>query len=387
MKTNSPASLGHERVLCVLSGEQWGDYDDELTGLAPEGVELVVQTDPDEALEQVARMTPRLVLVGMDLGAIEGLEFLAMFTSRYPDLGAKLVVLPDRGDPFPPMLQSLDPKTGKSSTEEIDLPRIGELLSELAPKKEVEKPAPKAPAPKAPAPKAPAPKAPAPKAQAATPAPPVAQKAPAARTEASKAKFRRRPPIPREEEDAPSSMEERPLSAERPAAQPAAPAPAPVEQPAPSPAPISTPAEPPPARSASPSIADLIEEEVAHAGPTPDGSSPAAESIDEALMGEAASAEPIAAEPSPAAEASPPAESLPETPQPETSPDTEAPTSPWVGEPPSRVSRPGLSGATKALLVAAGVGAIVGIVYLATSMGGPESDAGSHAPASSAGAP
>jgi len=41
--------------------------------------------------------------------------------------------LPNKGDPFPPMLQRRDPKTGRSTTEEIDNAAIAAMLGSLAP--------------------------------------------------------------------------------------------------------------------------------------------------------------------------------------------------------------------------------------------------------------
>jgi len=376
---HSPASSGKQRVLCVLSGEQWGDYEEELTGLARPGVDLVVQTDPEEALNQVERLEPGLILVGMTLGPVEGLEFLAMFTGRYPKLGTQLVVLPDRGDPFPPMLQCRDPATGKSTTEEIDLPRIGELMSALAPPKaSPPKPAEPAP-PKAKAAEPAPPKAKAaepappkaaepapPKAKAAEPAPPKAKaappkaappepasaspklagsafarrpgdtasrKGPAARTQSSKDRFVRLPPIPREEDEGAAGATDKPK----------------------------TPVEPPP--TPSPTAQD----------PAPVATAPTVESDLDSKLEPSAPEQPA---PGPTLDAEPvPSSALPT----------------YLAGAPTTPVQPasGFPISTKVLLVAAGVGAVAGLVYLVAAMGSSESEesaspASSNRPASSA---
>jgi outer membrane protein OmpA-like peptidoglycan-associated protein len=78
-------------------------------------------------------LQPRLVIVGMSLGSMEGLEFLARLMQRYRSFDGKVVILPDKGDPFPPVMQFRDPATGRSITEEIDFGALKTLVDALTP--------------------------------------------------------------------------------------------------------------------------------------------------------------------------------------------------------------------------------------------------------------
>ena len=60
-------------------------YQTELDGLRQPGIDLVMQDDPEQGLEQAGTLEPQLVIVGMEVGLMEGLEFLAFFMKRYPD--------------------------------------------------------------------------------------------------------------------------------------------------------------------------------------------------------------------------------------------------------------------------------------------------------------
>jgi outer membrane protein OmpA-like peptidoglycan-associated protein len=128
--TKSPQA---KRVLCVLSQEQWSEYQQDLDRMRQPGLEFVFQSSPDKALDQVGVVKPSLVIVGMTIGVMEGLEFLALLLRRYKDFDQNVIVLPNKGDPFPPMLQRRDPATGRSITEEVDAPAITALISSLAP--------------------------------------------------------------------------------------------------------------------------------------------------------------------------------------------------------------------------------------------------------------
>jgi len=122
-----------KRVLCVLSQEQWREYQQDFERMRLPGLDFVLQSSPERALDQVAVVKPSLVIVGMTIGVMEGLEFLALLLRRYKGFDQNVVVLPNKGDPFPPMLQRRDPKTGRSTTEEIDEAAIAALLGSLAP--------------------------------------------------------------------------------------------------------------------------------------------------------------------------------------------------------------------------------------------------------------
>jgi len=119
-------------VLCVLSDEQRSEYRDELTGLEQRGLSLVHMDDPDEALERAAALDPQLVIAGMELGPMEGLEFLAFFMKRYPEFERTVVVLPRKDDPFPPMAHTRNPSTGRSAADEVSIDRLGDLIPEAS---------------------------------------------------------------------------------------------------------------------------------------------------------------------------------------------------------------------------------------------------------------
>ena len=134
MNQSEAVSVGVPReVLCVMSEEQYEDYVEELGAMCPPGIELVHQPSADDALDEVQERNPALLIVGMELDSMDGLEFVAMVMNRYTDFPASIVVLPDKGDPFPAVIQSRNAKSGQSSTEETDLPAIGALIRSLAP--------------------------------------------------------------------------------------------------------------------------------------------------------------------------------------------------------------------------------------------------------------
>jgi outer membrane protein OmpA-like peptidoglycan-associated protein len=120
-------------VLVVLSSEQREARRSALSELERPGIELLFEESPVVALDLIAQTPPALVLVGMVVGDMEGLEFLALLLKRVPGFPGKVVVLPDTGDPFPPMLQGRDPVTKKSTTTAIDMPGIAALVAEIAP--------------------------------------------------------------------------------------------------------------------------------------------------------------------------------------------------------------------------------------------------------------
>jgi outer membrane protein OmpA-like peptidoglycan-associated protein/CheY-like chemotaxis protein len=138
---NAPIS-GVQHVLCVLSEAQKQALALDLDRYRSSGVEVVFQESPERALEQVGELKPPLVLVGMSLEGMEGLEFLALLMRRHADFPGKVVVLPDEGDPFPPMAQYRNASTGKSVTEETTLAQVLSWIEALAPA-----PAPRIPTP------------------------------------------------------------------------------------------------------------------------------------------------------------------------------------------------------------------------------------------------
>ena len=133
-------------VLCVLSEEQGPQFEASCLAQARcEDVRITFESNATDGLELVGLQKPDLLIVGMTIDATEGLEFLAMLMARYPDLSAKVVMLPELGDPFPPMIHARDRRTGRSSATPTDLAGVAELIRELSPaKRDVGESAPRA---------------------------------------------------------------------------------------------------------------------------------------------------------------------------------------------------------------------------------------------------
>ena len=118
-------------ILCVLSEEQRSEYHGDLGELEQRGHRLVHMEDPNQALDRAGALDPQLVIAGMELGRMEGLEFLAFFMKRYPAFERTVVVLPRKDDPFPPMAHSRDPATGRSLTDEVTFEELVQRLPEV----------------------------------------------------------------------------------------------------------------------------------------------------------------------------------------------------------------------------------------------------------------
>jgi len=88
--------------------------------------------EPDSALDQIGDLAPCMVIVGMDLGEMEGLEFVALMMNRYKSYEGKVLVLPNKDDPFPPVVQQRNTKTGKSTTDQIEGGQVVEVVRETA---------------------------------------------------------------------------------------------------------------------------------------------------------------------------------------------------------------------------------------------------------------
>lgn len=220
MTDPTTTSAKGRRVFVVMSTEQRAEYSQEFGQLRQAGAQFVHETDPDLAVDRLGAVKPAVVIVGMEVEALEGLELLAMMVQKYPDFGGKFLVLPNKGDPFPAMLQYRDPDTGRSITEETDLEALAKLITPPRPRSATliaHKPpaAVPPPTPAGPPPPAP-PRSPAPPARAAKPPPPASAPVVA-------------PPPPSSPEPAP----------------PAPPEPAPLVQPTPT-APTAPPTSSPP---------------------------------------------------------------------------------------------------------------------------------------------
>jgi outer membrane protein OmpA-like peptidoglycan-associated protein len=131
-------------VLVALAADQREARGEELARLERSGIEMLFEETSEGALARVEKLRPSLVLVGMTIGDMEGLELLATLFKRVPDFAGKVVVLPDKGDPFPPMLQGRDPVTKKSTTSPIDFAGIEALVDTIV---RAAAPPPPAPAP------------------------------------------------------------------------------------------------------------------------------------------------------------------------------------------------------------------------------------------------
>lgn len=141
-------------VLCVLEEAQRLAYEPELSKLGELGVGLSYEDSPERAFELIDRARPDLVVVGMNVGMMEGLEFLAALMGRPGGYQGRVLMLPDKGDPFLPQLHQRDPATGKSTTESVHFAAVETLFRAPAP-------APKPPVEPAPAEEPPVPPGPA----------------------------------------------------------------------------------------------------------------------------------------------------------------------------------------------------------------------------------
>ncbi len=120
-----------KNVLCVLSEEQYGEYAIEFGRLAQAGVNLILESSPEVAITNAPSFSPRLIIVGMDLGLMEGLEFMAYLLNRHKDLDIPIVLLPDKKDDLRPVLHARDQSSGNSSVIEVNFDMIEALLDEL----------------------------------------------------------------------------------------------------------------------------------------------------------------------------------------------------------------------------------------------------------------
>ncbi len=116
-------------VLCFVSESQREEYKEEFAELSRLDVELVFDTSMEKVLSLVGELDPRLLIVGMTIGPVEGLEFMAFLMNRYKDFDKPLVVLPDKGDGMPPVLHFRDPSTGRSSVDSVDFDKIVSLAA------------------------------------------------------------------------------------------------------------------------------------------------------------------------------------------------------------------------------------------------------------------
>jgi peptidoglycan-associated lipoprotein len=120
-------------VLCVLQDDHRKEYEPEFARLRHTGANLVFESSPEKSLSMVGEIDPNLVIVGMDVGTMEGIEFLAMLTSQYPGFSGSVVVLPEKADGMPPVIHSRARSTGRSAVESVDFDHIAELITQPKP--------------------------------------------------------------------------------------------------------------------------------------------------------------------------------------------------------------------------------------------------------------
>lgn len=111
-------------VLCVLSPELCGEYASDLDLLVRCGVEVHFQSSAEQALSKLQEISPRLVIVGTEIGWMDGIEFLGILSKRFPWFDKPVVVLPNKTDPFLPIIHVRDPTTGHSQVEELEFQQI-----------------------------------------------------------------------------------------------------------------------------------------------------------------------------------------------------------------------------------------------------------------------
>lgn len=122
-----------KNVLCVLQDDHRKEYEPEFARLRHTGANFVFESSPEKSLSMVGEIDPNLVIVGMDVGSMEGIEFLALLTSQYPGFSGSVVVLPEKADGMPPVIHSRAHSTGRSAVEGVDFDQIAALITQPTP--------------------------------------------------------------------------------------------------------------------------------------------------------------------------------------------------------------------------------------------------------------
>jgi hypothetical protein len=120
-----------QAVLVVLSKEQHDEYSADFAPLEDGVAEVRHESSPEQALRTIQADPPGLVIVGMT-EEMDGLEFLALLTRMTPPFSGKIAILPEKRDPFPPMIHSYDAATGRSATVESTLAGVLDLARSLS---------------------------------------------------------------------------------------------------------------------------------------------------------------------------------------------------------------------------------------------------------------
>jgi len=120
-------------VLCVLLEKQQKEYQKELAQLGLLDADFIFESDPEKALAAMGKSEPHMVIIGMDIGPLEGIEFMTMIMNRYPKYLMPVVMLPDKQDNLPPVAHTRDPSTGHSAVEDVELDYLAKLISQPPP--------------------------------------------------------------------------------------------------------------------------------------------------------------------------------------------------------------------------------------------------------------
>ncbi len=99
-------------MLCALTHQGQLAFQDELSELRAHGHQVIVEESPERAMAQVVSRRPSVIVLGTSLGAMEWFEFTARLARDHADLDARVIVMPDKEDPFPAVINSRDPSTG-----------------------------------------------------------------------------------------------------------------------------------------------------------------------------------------------------------------------------------------------------------------------------------
>ncbi|HEY3355210.1 MAG TPA: hypothetical protein VGQ83_18300, partial [Polyangia bacterium] len=118
-------------VLCVLPPALLAHCAPELGWLEARGVQLVREPSPANAVTAAGVRRPQVIVVGLSMAEMEGLELVALIQQQHPDLGAPMVVLPDPGDPIDPLVCARDPATGCYGIEHFAREHIWARIAQL----------------------------------------------------------------------------------------------------------------------------------------------------------------------------------------------------------------------------------------------------------------
>ncbi len=117
-------------IICVLLDKQREEYDKEFAQLQLLDAEFIFESSADAALDLIGKHNPHIVIIGMDIGDVEGIEFIAMLMSRYQSFSRPVVMLPDKADGLPVVAHTKDPSTGRSAVESVEFDYIAKLITQ-----------------------------------------------------------------------------------------------------------------------------------------------------------------------------------------------------------------------------------------------------------------